>query len=268
MVKRIVTAVIGLPILIALLVLGGWFVYALTLALVVIGMVEYIHAINHQLPIKAGYFWPIIFSALLVTVMHFDYQLALPTLLIAFILTFVIEITGRKHNAYRAMATVFGLVWVPTMLGHLQLFDAIPQGIYYLWMVFILAFVTDTFAYFVGKFLGKTPLTPEISPNKTVAGAVGGTAATIMAMVIYGFVLKHYFAFDLPLYLYGILGFVGAIVSQCGDLTASLIKRKLEIKDYGKLLPGHGGVLDRFDSIIFVLPIVYLFAQLTFSSLV
>lgn len=264
MLKRILTAVIGLPILIFLLVAGGYFVFALTMALVLVGMYEYCHAVNNRLEDKIAYPLPLILSAFIVTVMQFDYQFTVPALLIALIVVFVGEIFGKHHSAYRGIATVFGLVWIPLMLGHLQMFDKLPNGLYYLWMVFILAFCTDTFAYFIGMWLGKTPLTPEISPKKTVAGSVGGTVATIIAMIVYGLILQHFFNFYQPIYAYGILGLIGALISQCGDLTASLIKRKMGIKDYGKLLPGHGGVLDRFDSVIFVIPTVYTFALLTF----
>ncbi|MCH4073169.1 phosphatidate cytidylyltransferase [Pseudoramibacter sp.] len=267
MAKRIITAVIFVPILAALLILGGYFVFGLTLFLTLVGTYEYVHAVNKKLDQPIHYALPLILAALLVIVMKFDYQYTVPALLIAFIVVFMAEVLSKEHSVHRAIATVFGLVYLPLMLGHLQLFDAIPQGLYYLWLVFIIAFVTDTGAYFIGKFFGKTPLIPEISPHKTVAGSVGGTVAAVALTVAYGILMRAKFNFDLPIYAYAILGIVGSIVSQFGDLTASLIKRNTDIKDYGKLLPGHGGVLDRFDSVIFVLPIVYLFAMLTFTLL-
>ena len=267
MAKRIITAVIFVPILAALLVLGGYFVFGLTLFLTLVGTYEYVHAVNKKLDQPIHYLLPLILSALLVIVMKFDYQYTVLAFLIAFIVVFMAEVLAKEHSVHRAIATVFGLAYLPLMLGHLQLFDAIPQGLYYLWLVFIIAFVTDTGAYFIGKFFGKTPLIPEISPNKTVAGSVGGTVAAVILTVAYGILMRAKFSFDLPLYAYEILGAAGSIVSQFGDLTASLIKRNTGIKDYGKLLPGHGGVLDRFDSVIFVLPIVYLFAMLTFTLL-
>lgn len=267
MAKRIITAVIFVPILAILLILGGYFVFGLTLFLALVGMHEYVHAVNKKLELPIHYALPLILTAFMIVVMKFDYQYTVPALLISFIIVFITEILSKEHSVYRAVATVFGLVYVPLMLGHLQLFDAIPQGLYYLWLVFIIAFVTDTGAYFIGRFFGKTPLIPEISPNKTVAGSVGGTVAAVILTVAYGILMRAKFCFDLPIFSYAILGVVGSIVSQFGDLTASMIKRKTGIKDYGKLLPGHGGVLDRFDSVIFVLPIVYLFAMLTFTTL-
>ena len=144
-----------------------------------------------------------------------------------------------------------------------MMFENIKLGIYYMWMVFVIAFSTDTAAYFVGRAIGKTKLAPEISPKKTIAGAVGGLIASALFMVLYGIIMKFGFQMDLPVYLYAAVGFVGSIAGQCGDLTASMIKRKMGIKDFGKILPGHGGILDRFDSILFIIPLVYIFATYT-----
>ena len=234
MAKRIITAVIFVPILAILLILGGYFVFGLTLFLALVGMHEYVHAVNKKLELPIHYALPLILTAFMIVVMKFDYQYTVPALLISFIIVFITEILSKEHSVYRAVATVFGLVYVPLMLGHLQLFDAIPQGLYYLWLVFIIAFVTDTGAYFIGRFFGKTPLIPEISPNKTVAGSVGGTVAAVILTVAYGILMRAKFSFDLPIFSYAILGVVGSIVSQFGDLTASMIKRKTGIKDYGK----------------------------------
>ncbi len=119
-------------------------------------------------------------------------------------------------------------------------------------MFFILAWGTDTCAYFTGYFFGKRKLWEEISPKKTIEGAIGGiVGATILAFA-FAYVLKPSFMY------YAIpLGVIGSIVSQMGDLIASKIKRYVDIKDYGHIMPGHGGVLDRFDSIILTAPLVY-----------
>lgn len=129
-------------------------------------------------------------------------------------------------------------------------------GKYYILVAFVIAFTADSGAYFVGRALGKHKLAPVISPNKTVEGAIGGVLCAVAFMELYGLILDKAFQFDV-IYWYGILyGVVGALVSILGDLSFSVIKRQMNIKDYGNLIPGHGGILDRFDSMMLVAPVV------------
>lgn len=132
--------------------------------------------------------------------------------------------------------------------------------------VFLLAFlgpwITDTFAYFTGFFFGKTKLIPDVSPKKTVEGSIGGTLFCTGFFALYGYIVRTKFSEEVPpVYAFAILGLIIAIVSQIGDLIFSLIKRKYGIKDYGFIFPGHGGVLDRFDSIIAAAPLLLIFFE-------
>ena len=122
----------------------------------------------------------------------------------------------------------------------------------YIWLVFLIAFGTDTFAYLVGNIFGKHKLSPNISPNKTKEGALGGILGSVIIALIFS-----YLANVESLWKLLILSILASIVSQIGDLVASRIKRLANIKDYGFIFPGHGGVLDRFDSIIFCAPLIY-----------
>ena len=119
---------------------------------------------------------------------------------------------------------------------------------------FVIAFSSDSGAYFVGTYLGKRKLVPHISPKKTVEGAIGGIAAGGLSALLYGVVL-HLCGFGVNLLSLTGFGLVGSVVSQLGDLTFSAFKRQYDIKDYGRILPGHGGVLDRFDSIYYLAPL-------------
>ena len=139
------------------------------------------------------------------------------------------------------------------------------NGNYFYLLIFIGAWVCDTFAYFTGRFLGKHKLIPAISPKKTIEGAIGGIIFTMGAFALYGFILRSAFDFEMSYIELIIMGLVVAIVSQIGDLVASAVKRQYEIKDYGFLFPGHGGVLDRFDSVMLVSP--FLFILLSVLSL-
>lgn len=118
--------------------------------------------------------------------------------------------------------------------------------------------MTDTFAYFTGRFFGNHKLIPSISPKKTVEGAIGGIIGSIVGCVIFALLFPQS---NVSLYLGVVIGLLGSLVAQIGDLVASAIKRNCYIKDFGKIIPGHGGILDRFDSILFVSPFIYFFFQ-------
>ena len=126
----------------------------------------------------------------------------------------------------------------------------------------VCACVTDMFAYFAGLLFGKHKLCPKISPKKTVEGAIGGTLGGIVASVLVGYLIQPVLGTSVSLLHMAMLGLVSAVAGQIGDLSASLVKRNVGIKDFGKIFPGHGGVMDRLDSILFVAPIVYCYFSL------
>lgn len=129
-----------------------------------------------------------------------------------------------------------------------------------LWIVIICACLTDTCALFAGKYFGKRKLAPKISPKKTVAGAIGGFFGSVISAVVYGIIIKLTSAeISVNFLSLAALGFLSAIFAQLGDLSMSAVKREAGIKDYGNIIPGHGGILDRIDSIVFTAPLVYYF---------
>ena len=145
---------------------------------------------------------------------------------------------------------------LPFLLGALVRLRVPVHGKVYIMTAFLLAMVPDTGAYFVGTFLGKHKLCPVISPHKTVEGAIGGLVVTILAMIGYALILKLALHFQVNFFYAVIYAILGTGASMLGDLTFSVIKRQTKIKDYGSLLPGHGGILDRFDSTSMVAPVV------------
>ena len=132
-------------------------------------------------------------------------------------------------------------------------------GQYYWYFIFIGAWVTDTFAYFTGMLFGKHKLISAVSPKKTIEGSIGGTVFCVALFVVYGAILNNVTDYHLSLWVVAVAGLLSALVSQIGDLAMSVIKRTYGIKDYGKIFPGHGGVLDRFDSILAVSIVMILF---------
>lgn len=167
------------------------------------------------------------------------------------------ELLGAKGQLpFEKLAVCFvGALLIPLLLSALVRILGQEEGRFFILLPFLLAFTSDSGAYFAGKFLGKHKLAPVISPNKTVEGVAGGVAGAIAGMLIYCVVLDLCFRFRVN-YLfaltYGILGSLGAVF---GDLSFSAIKRQVGIKDYGNLIPGHGGILDRFDSMTVVAPL-------------
>ena len=149
-----------------------------------------------------------------------------------------------------------GGVIVPLLLGAIVRLHNMEQGRFYVLLPFVLAFLSDTGAYFTGLKFGKHKLAPVISPKKTVEGVVGGVAGAVLGMLIFCLILQLGFRFKVN-YFYAVLyGIWGSAASVFGDLCFSVIKRQTGIKDYGNLFPGHGGILDRFDSNIVVAPLV------------
>jgi phosphatidate cytidylyltransferase len=150
-----------------------------------------------------------------------------------------------------AMTTLTGIFYVVFFSFHVFLIDGTKTPLL-VWLVLFTAFGTDVFAYFTGMAIGRHKLCPKISPKKTVEGSVGGILGSVVLCAAFGwFAIPGLFVHCI------IIGFLGGIVSQFGDLTASIFKRKMGIKDYGSLIPGHGGILDRFDSVLFTAPLIY-----------
>lgn len=166
------------------------------------------------------------------------------------------------HTAvdFRALCVALfsGFVY-PFLLGALVRLRCMDGGEFYIITAFLLSMVADSGAYFVGRAFGKHKLAPIVSPKKTVEGVIGGVAANVAVMALYTLLLNRCFGFSQVNYLYAaIYGVLGAAASVLGDLTLSVVKRQVGLKDYGNLIPGHGGILDRFDSTMLVAPLTEL----------
>lgn len=164
-----------------------------------------------------------------------------------------------KFNATQVVGVVFAFLYVPVMLSFIGMTRALPKiGSRVVWMIWISAWGSDTCAYCVGMLTGKTignhKAFPVLSPKKSIEGCIGGVVGAALLGMLFG---KFVMGSDYGVVLMGIICGIGSVIAQCGDLAASAIKRNYGIKDYGKCIPGHGGILDRFDSIIFTAPCIY-----------
>lgn len=172
------------------------------------------------------------------------------------LIMFVYVFGYPKYHANQIMAAYFGILYVAVMLSFIMLTRNLEGGKFLVWLIFLCSWGCDTCAYCVGKLIGKHKMAPVLSPKKSVEGGVGGVVGAALLGALYAWATKG------DVVGYALICAVGGLISMVGDLAASAIKRNQGIKDYGKLIPGHGGILDRFDSVIFTAPVIYFLAKL------
>lgn len=264
--ERLISSIILLAVTIFVVFTGGNILFAAVTIISLIGLFELYRVINIEKTSLAilGY----IAGFSLDLLMFFRKEEYVILLMIGFLLFFLVSyvITFPKYSTEQVTMVFFGLFYVTVMLSYIYRIRMTTDGAWLIWMVFIGAWGSDTCAYCVGKLLGKHRLPKqlkELSPKKSMEGCIGGVLGAALLGFLYACVVEGYIV-DIaePKITFAIMGGAGSVISQIGDLAASAIKRNYKIKDYGKLIPGHGGILDRFDSIIFIAPIVFLLTQL------
>ena len=191
---------------------------------------------------------------------HVPELMILSIAVVALLLVFVANYP--KYTATQLFSAIFGIFYIPVMISFIfKTRENIAFGQWLAWMVYVSSWGSDTCAYVVGRLFGKRKLAPVISPNKSLEGSIGGVAGSALIGVIFGIIMSNFTGKSENLIIiFAIIGGLGSVISQIGDLAASGIKRNYDIKDYGNLIPGHGGILDRYDSIIITAPIVYYLA--------
>lgn len=254
--KRILSAIIGLPLLVIVTLLGGFiFKFSITI-IATLALIEYYNAIKN-IGLKPNIPLGIILSItyLLFFSNNFYYMAICVSLFVILLLSY--SLIDKKYSVTDMALSILGIFYTTFLFSFLIIIRNLDNGIILLWLVFIIAWATDTTAYFSGMLFGKKKLCPQISPNKTVEGSIGGILGCILFTLFYTFIFKNVFYIsNFSIVLIVFIGILGSILSQIGDLTASVIKRQTGIKDYGYIIPGHGGILDRFDSILFVAPLI------------
>lgn len=259
---RVLSAFFGIPFIIFILYSGGLYLYLFTAAVSLMGLFEYYRAMSNIgiNPNKVfGYISVILYYIMFLLPITFDRPGFLIALSVITLLT--CGIIRQKNNIADISINILGITYIPFLISHLLFIVNLKYGNIILWLPFLTAWFTDTFAYFVGIYMGRKKLCPKISPKKTVEGALGGIAGSIIFSIITGIII-NYFGVEIRLIHFVITGFLCGIASEIGDLVASYIKRFTGIKDFGNIIPGHGGILDRFDSILFTIPVIYYYFAL------
>lgn len=245
--SRYLGALILAPLLIFIYI-GGWPLRIITVLLSIIGMYEFYRAVRKKEynPIDIiGYILLILYYVLGNNFEHLSYLIVL-----ALFVLLIIPVINTKYNFIDAIITLAGFLYVGVLFSFIYLVNAKTHGGVYVWLIFLGSWITDVFAYYAGRLFGKHKLCPKVSPKKTIEGSIGGLIGAAVICGIYGIIMSKVVS-TFPVYHYFIIGAICGVFSQFGDLVASSIKRFVDLKDYGNLIPGHGGILDRFDSILF-----------------
>jgi phosphatidate cytidylyltransferase len=255
--KRWITGVIAVPILFGVIAYGGVEAFAVLIVLAsLVGMAEY-----NRMAFGPG-FTPekaeTLVIALLILLAAFFANLPMLLAVLTFgvmtvLMLNLLRIRGQGLDMANAGRVILGVLYIPLLMAHFILIRQSHSGILWVFFILVLAFAGDIAAYYIGRRFGKNKLLPEVSPGKTVEGIFGLVAGSIVGCLLF----KLFFFPMLPAIHAVILGMVGSIVGQLGDLSESALKRAAGMKDSGMLLPGHGGILDRLDCLMFITPFVY-----------
>lgn len=261
-IKRITSGIIVALAVCVILLIPNNFITGIILTLIaLVAIDEYLKAISKVCkPVK----WIAYISCVLVAIINYiPQQYLLPTLMFStpflLLVLFAQVIATDMKTTFRDIAyTFFGISYITLFMTFLSLINGMENGKILLGYVLIAAFGTDTLAYTIGCRLGKHKFS-KVSPKKSIEGCIGGTLGAFTLTMIYTVILNKGFLFNFSYITTGISAIVLSLVGQIGDFSASCIKRYVDIKDYSNLLPGHGGMLDRIDSVLFIAPFAYMF---------
>lgn len=263
--KRLSSALILFPLVAIIFIIGNRYMISTVLAIIAIfSMKEYLNAVSQKAnPIK----WISYLSCILVSLLGFVNKeqygnimlIAFPTILLVLFLQVII--TEMKTNFNDLVYTFVGIIYITFFIGSMSMVRNLENGKILIWYIIFAGWATDVFAYAIGRRFGKHKFS-SVSPKKSIEGCIAGTVGAIIVILIYTFFVNKYMALEYSYITASIIALVLSIIGQIGDFAASTIKRYAEIKDYSNLIPGHGGMLDRIDSLMFIAPFAYILLQL------
>ena len=256
--SRYLGALIMAPF-IAFIFLGGIWLKLFTIALSFAGLYEYYKTV------KVAKLKPISIGGYILLILYYltsnNFEMLSFLIIIATFILLCVPILNIEYTFIDVAVTILGFIYVGVFFSFIHLVNIKEGGQYLFWLIFLSSWLCDTAAYYSGRFFGKHKLCPKVSPKKTIEGSIGGILGSTLACGIFGIIISNSFSL-IPVYHYFIIGILCGVFCQFGDLVASSIKRYAGIKDYSNLIPGHGGILDRFDSILFAGTIVFFYLTL------
>lgn len=260
--KRWITGVVAVPLLVGLVLYGSPLLFSVVIAVVVVwGVFEYNAMVFNEKYYLEKIEGLIIGFCVPLSAFLGGAPLMSAAVTFSFIIVFLLFLLRMREEQADFMAlvkVVFGFMYIPFLMSYIILLRCSEDGIAWIFFIICAAFLGDISAFYVGRSIGKTKLMPTVSAGKTVEGAVGSMIGTMLGCVVFKILFLH----GLPLVHAVMLGFLGSILAQLGDLCESALKRTSLVKDSGSLLPGHGGILDRLDSLVFLIPFVYYYRVL------
>ncbi|MGL4739421.1 MAG: phosphatidate cytidylyltransferase [Sarcina sp.] len=253
--NRYLGAAIMAPFVI-LIFLGGIWLKGLVIVLSVIGMYEFYKTA------KVAKTLPVMFMGYIFLAVYYltnnNFSILSAIIIIGTVVLLCIPVINIKYTFIDSAVSMLGFIYVGVLFSFIYLVNRMNGGEFLVWLIFLASWFCDTAAYYAGRFLGKHKLCPKVSPKKTIEGSIGGVIGAAVACGVFGYFISSHVA-GIAIYNYVIIGLICGVFCQFGDLVASSIKRYAGIKDYSKLIPGHGGILDRFDSILFSGTIVFFY---------
>jgi phosphatidate cytidylyltransferase len=258
---RLLSGIVLVALAIFFIIEGGVLLLLVTLAISLIGMYELYRVVGIEKtpPAIVNYLAAVVYYCNIKWNFMPDHLSLFMGCMILLMFTYVF--TYPKYQANQVMAAYFGLFYVAVMLSFVYSIRMLPNGLYLAFLIFLCSWGCDTCAYCVGKLIGKHKMSPKLSPKKSIEGAVGGVAGSALLTALYSYIFRVQMDIGTrEILMLAVIAAVAGLISMVGDLTASAIKRNYDIKDYGNLIPGHGGILDRFDSMIITAPIIYYLA--------
>ena len=257
-VTRLISRIILIILSVFIIGSGGILLWATTLILSLTGLYELYKALKLEGKVTSymGYICTIIYYFLILYNKEEYIMLLFISTLLVFLGFYVF--TFPEFKTEQISTAFFGILYVGVLFAYIYKVRIYPDGQYLVWLIIISGWGSDTCAYAVGMLIGKHKAFPKLSPKKSIEGCIGGVLGSTLIGVIYALVLGSRIRnLENPIFSIACACAIGSVISQIGDLAASAIKRNHDIKDFGKIIPGHGGVLDRFDSILFTAPAIF-----------